>query len=71
MQSKNLVDVVLETTAVKSKLLLTENNVLTLSQRHPGLDEFADHIKKPAKAVRIYPEEFDEYVLSLRRAIGK
>jgi len=70
MQSKSLVDIVLEITAVKSKLLLTENNILTLSRRHEGLYELADYIREPVMPVRFRAEEFDEYVLSLRRAIG-
>lgn len=69
-ESKNLVDIVIEITAVKAKILLTDANVLELSERHEGLEDLATYVQDRDKAVRIYPNEFDEYVLSLRKAIG-
>jgi len=68
--SRDMVDVVLEITAMKSKLLLTDGNLLSLSQRHEGLRDLAEYIKMPSRWVRIYPEEFEDYVLSLRKAVG-
>jgi len=69
-ESKRMVDSILEYTALKTRILLTENNILTLAERHEGLELLQDCISDDNKWVRVDPTDFEAVLLSLRKAIG-
>jgi hypothetical protein len=52
IEKKSFIEHILETTAFKSKILLTENNLLTLSNIHPELEDFEDFIKHGPESVK-------------------
>jgi len=70
IETKSFIDNILEITALKSKILLTENNLLTLANRHPELEELASFINNKNRSIRIYPDEYNQYFLDVRKAIG-
>jgi len=70
VNSKELIDVILEITAIKSKILLTENNIIKLSTKHEDVRQIAEMIINPNRGLRIYPDEFEGFILSVRKAIG-
>ncbi len=52
IEKKSFIEHILETTAFKSKILLTENILLTLSNIHPELEDFEDFIKHGPESVK-------------------
>lgn len=70
LTSKNYVDNVLEITAIKSKILLTENNIISLSEKHDGLEKLIELIQSEEKYLRIYYDEIDNDIINLRKIIG-
>lgn len=70
IETKSFIDNILEVTALKSKIMLTENNLLALSKRHPELEDLANFINEENYTIRIYPDEYNQYFLDVRKAIG-
>lgn len=70
MSSKDFIDTALEVTAIKSRVLLTETDVLRLSPRHPGLDPLVNYLREDEHWLRIGFDEIDECIVALRKAIG-
>src|SRR5271157_1853221 len=70
LNSSELVNIVIEITARKSKILLTENDILELYKKHDYLESLCEYIGKDNFPVRIYPDEYDLLVLQLRKAVG-
>lgn len=69
-ETRHLIDTIIEYTAIKSGILLTENNIITLSKTHSELEDLISLINSDAKYIRIYPDEFEAYILALRKSIG-
>jgi restriction endonuclease Mrr len=69
--NRNILDMVLEITARKSRVLLADHDVRRLSQRHEELQFLVQLIDdKPDRYIRIRAEEVEAEVINLRKAIG-
>ena len=60
MESKDFVDSAIELVALKSKILLTENNIIELSKKHKSLSGITEYIKTENRWIRIYPDEKED-----------
>lgn len=70
LTTKDYVDNVIEVTAIKSKILLTENEIIRIALRHEGFEFLLECINSEDSWLRIEFSEIDEDIVRLRKAIG-
>lgn len=67
---RNILDTIIEITAEKTKLLLSDNDLKCLTSRHEYLSSIQDYLSYPNTITSIRGEELEEDIISLRKAVG-
>lgn len=68
--TKDFLENIIDITAIKSKILLTENDISRLYSNHPELEPIVYLINEPEHIIRVHYDEVDSIILELRKSIG-
>ncbi len=69
--NRDILDSIIEITAQKSKILLTDNDIRYLSLHHPSIEYISNLVDlDPEEIMTIRAEDLNEEIIYLRKAIG-